>query len=245
MAELIALLIVAVGSLLGSSADYNTLAKEVAAKVRDNPPVPITDVAVAITPAEEIELVDGEEPYPAGSVRIAFAFEGLYLEPLSIRDALITVDGVRLGDNGKLTITSISFDTEIDEGDLTSALRAETDALGSSAQVLIDKAGVTLKGSYKALLARVPFAVTGNLGIESQTQLVFTIDKSNMVGIPVPGPVNRLIENEVNPVYDLAKFHERSKEDIERAKEQLNYTFYLEIQEIVPDAGYITVTGIS
>jgi hypothetical protein len=89
----------------------------------------------------------------------------------------------------------------------------------------------------------MPFEVKGQLAIEQQTLLMFHIDKSRMTGIPIPKQVNKLIEREVNPVYDLAKFAERSKKDIERAKKQLNYEFKLQVLSMRPQDGHIIVVG--
>ena len=245
MAELIALLLAAMASLLGTGATPAELEAQVRQTVLDNPPVPLEDVIITAVPAEELELEPGTDEPPPGSLQLTFDFTDLYLEPLLIEHAVITVGGLKRGADGKLSISSISFDTRITEQALTDALKADTDELGKDPQVKLEEDGVMLKGSYKALLTRIPFEVKGNLSVENQTQLMFTIDRSKMAGVPIPGPVNKLIEREVNPVYDLAKFHQRSKKDIDLAREQLNYEFYLQVEEITPEAGYIIVTGIA
>lgn len=244
MAELIALLLAAVAGLMTAGAGPAELEAKVRETVLKHPPVPMADVHIAAIPAEQLTVEEGEEPPPAGSLQLAFDFDELYLEPLMLKHAVITVGGVLpASGEGKLSIGSIAFSTNITEQALTDALKADTDELGPDPEVLIDEDGVTLKGSYSAILTRIPFEVKGNLSVANQTQLVFTIDRSKMAGMKVPGPVNRLIEREVNPVYDLAKFHERSKKDIDRAKDQLDYEFHLEVGELTPKAGYIIVTG--
>ena len=65
--------------------------------------------------------------------------------------------------------------------------------------------------------------------------MIFSIDKSKMIGVPIPGPVNRIIQREVNPVYDLDAFAERSRKDIQRARDLLDYEFYLEVDKIKVD----------
>jgi hypothetical protein len=245
MAELIALLLAAVASLLNAGAGPAELEAKVRQTVLDNPPVPLEDVQIHAVPAAQLKLAPGQAKPPAGSVQLTFEFSGLYLEPLLIKHAVITVGGVKRAADGKLTIESIAFTTRITEQALTDALKADTDKLGPEPQVLIDEAGVALKGSYGALVTRVPFEVKGNLSVQNQTQLMFAIDRSKMAGVAIPGPVNKLIEREVNPVYDLAKFHQRSKKDIDRARAQLNYEFYLQVRELTPQAGYIIVTGVA
>ncbi len=243
MAELIALLLAAVASLMSAGASPAEVEAQVRETVLKHPPVPLADVHITATPAEELTLKDGEQAPPPGSVQLTFDFTDLYLEPLLIKHAVITVGGVQPGAEGKLSIGSIDFQTTITEQALTDALQADTTELGPDPQVTIDEEGVALQGSYSALLTRIPFEVKGNLSVQNQTQLIFSIDRSKMAGMKVPGPVNKLIEREVNPVYDLAKFHERSKKDIDRAKEQLNYDFHLLLDRLTPQAGYIIVTG--
>jgi hypothetical protein len=243
MAELITLLLAAVASLLSAGASPDTLAAKVRQTVLDHPPVPIEDVQITVVPAQDVKPAPGQAAPPAGSVQLTFDFTNLYLEPLMLKHAVITVGGVKPAPGGKVSISSINFTARITDGALTDALKADTDALGPDPQVRIDEDGVALKGSYSALVTRIPFEVKGNLSVQNQTQLMFTIDKSKMAGMPVPSPVNKLIQHEVNPVYDLAKFHQRSKKDIDRAREQLNYEFHLLVQELKPQAGYIIVTG--
>lgn len=244
MAELIALLLAAVAGLMSAGAPPVELEQQVRQTVLDHPPVPLEDVVIKVVPAADLEVAPDATPPPPNSVQITFDFTGLMLEPLLFEQACITVNGVEQQEGGKLSISSIDFTTHITEDALTGALKAETSELGPNPQVLLSKEdGVTLKGSYAALLARVPFTVKGDLTVEEETQLVFTINKSRMAGVPVPGVVNKLIEREVNPVYDLAKFYQRSKKDIDRAREQLNYEFSLRVQELTPQAGYIIVTG--
>ena len=88
--------------------------------------------------------------------------------------------------------------------------------------------GISLAGTYPVMLKmRVPYTVAGDLAVEQQTQLMFRIHESGISGVNMPGGLNALLEKEINPVYDLAKFAARSKKDIERAKQKLDYDFML------------------
>jgi len=263
MAELVTLLMLTVSQLLGAGASDQGLAEAVQQAVMENPPVPIEALAVDVmyiapetttttAPADEGEAVEimlyppalakPQEVVQEGYL-IQFEMQGLLLDPLLISTAQFTVGGVQLSPGGGLAIGSIEWSADIGEEELTAALLASTDQLGKAAKVTLREEGVTLKGSYKALLTRIPFEVQGNLQVDNQTQLMFDIDKSRMTGIPIPKQVNKLIEKEVNPVYDLAKFAERSKKDIELAREQLDYEFYLEVEKIIPLNGHIQVEG--
>ena len=59
----------------------------------------------------------------------------------------------------------------------------------------------------------------------------------------IPAQLNRLIENEINPVYDLAEFANRNKQEIKQAREKLDYEFKLTAREIKLGNGHIIVSG--
>jgi len=245
MSELIAILLITVGQLLGAGAPAPQLADQLQAEVLDNAPMPIGDLAVAAEQqaSDPAEGVRGGEAGDAGpALDLRFGFDEIFLEPVLVDELAIDVHGLVLDPSGAVSISGIGFSGKFTGESLTAALRAKETTVHNP-QVLIDPEGITLKGSYGTWLGRVPFEVKGNLLVEDQTQLVFTIDKSRMVGIPIPGIVNRIVQNEINPVYDLDAFVERSKDDIARAREMLDYEFYLEVEDITPRDGFIIVSG--
>jgi len=231
VADLIVLLLATLTSLLAPGVREADLEKQVAAAVLAKPPVPIAAVKV-----------DAAGVSSHGVKSIEFDLSDLLLDPLLIADACIAITHVSKVPQGKLAILGIAWSADITEEALTAALNAHTSSL-KSAQVKLEEEGITLSGKYKTRLFPVPFSVKGQLVVENDTQLVFRIDKSRMSGVPVPGPLNRIIEREVNPVYDLAKFAKRNEKDIARAKEQLSYTFKLQVEEITPGSGHIRAAG--
>ncbi|GEM_PF-1813296 len=243
MSELIALLMVTLSQLLGAGVPPAELAEQLRAAVLEAAPMEIADAAAVIAP----EPVDGDAERPQQRPdrelwRLTFTFDDIYLEPLLVRELAIEVCDLHLQDDGSLRIGSLAFSAEFTQEALTEALAAKPGSLRNP-QVLLDPDGITLKGSYSTWIGRVPFEVKGNLSVEEQTQLVFSIDKSKMIGVPIPGPVNRIVQREVNPVYDLDAFAERSRKDIQRARDLLDYEFYLEVEQITPKQGHIIVTG--
>lgn len=245
MSELIAILLITVGQLLGAGAAPQQLAAQLQAEVLDNAPMAIGDLAVAAEPvnvAAAAADTGGTATDAAEAVDLHFDFDDIYLEPVLVDELAIDVRGVALDQAGTVTISGIGFSGEFTAESLTGALRAKQTTVHNP-RVLIDPAGITLKGSYGTWLGRMPFEVKGNLLVEDQTQLVFTIDKSRMIGVPVPGVVNRIVQKEINPVYDLDAFVERSKDDIARAREMLDYEFYLKVEDITPRDGFIIVSG--
>lgn len=239
MAELVTLLMLTVSQLLGAGVSADELAAEVQQAVVEHPPVPSESVTVYCAPEQSAVLgADRGETY-----LLRFAFQGLMFEPLLLEEAEFIIGGVRLQEDGSLAIGSIEWWTNIAEEDLGAALATETGALGSSPQVRVTEDYIVLSGKYRALFAWIPFEVKGNLTVENQTQLVFSVDQSKMSGISIPRQVNKLIEKEVNPVYDLAEFAARNEEQLKRAREQLSYEFYLDVSRITPAAKRLLVEG--
>lgn len=232
MAELIALLLATLTGLLGHGASDVELARQVEAALKAKMPVPMDEVAASC-----------EGVTASGVEQLSFDITGLLLDPLLIGQAVIKISDVTLQPDKKISLSAIDWTADIGEQPLTDTLRTHVDKL-SDATVDIKPEGITLSGTYPMLLGiRVPYTVTGDLVVEQQTQLMFRIRKSGVSGVKLPGGLNKLIENEINPVYDLAKFAARSKKDIERAKKQLNYSFMLKVAELKPADGHIIVSG--
>jgi hypothetical protein len=236
MSELIAVLLITVAQLLGSGTTPAQIAAQLQADVVQSAPMAIEELAVAVSPEERQDGVTAE------SWEIRFDFDEIFLEPVLVDELAITVHGLALTEDGEVHINALSFRGKFTEESLTAALAAKETTVHNP-RVELERDGITLKGSYGTWLGRMPFEVKGNLTVENQTQLVFSIDKSRMIGIPIPGVVNRIVQNEINPVYDLDAFVERSQKDIERAREMLDYEFYLEVEQITPADGFIIVTG--
>jgi len=241
MAELIALLMVTVGQLLGSGAPPADMAEQVTSTLEQNSPFTVEAIEVNIAAEDPGDLPEGYKP-AGDTFRLEFSFTDIEIEPLLIHDLDISVGGICAGPEGTLTLGSIDFEALIEDSALEEALKSHAPSI-KGPSLKIRNRGITLAGSYQTWLAAVPFSVDGGLRVANQTQLVFEIDKSSMAGIGIPEAVNNLIEGEVNPVYDLQDFVKRSKKDIERAKDQLDYEFFLEVSRLKPKNGHIIVAG--
>ena len=258
MSELIALLMVTLSQLLGAGVPPAELAEQMRAAVMEAAPMEIVDASATVVPEPvDEDAVRPQQQQDQELWRLTFTFDEIYLEPLLVRELEIEVgelhlqddgslrifDGIRVRhDDSSLRIGSLAFSAEFTQAALTEALAAKAGTVHNP-RVVLEPDGITLKGSYGTWIGRVPFEVKGNLSVEEQTQLIFSIDKSKMIGVPIPGPVNRIIQREVNPVYDLDAFAERSRKDIQRARDMLDYEFYLEVDKITPRQGHIIVTG--
>ena len=232
MAELIAVLMVTVGQLLASGATVDSMAGRVELALE----------VVGFTVEEPAEDPGPAAHSAADSYRIDFEFTDIEIEPLLIHELDIAVGGIRPAEGDGLSIGWITFEARIEDRALQSALASHAPSIRDP-RISIDKSGIALGGKLRTWLAAVPFEVQGGLSVVNQTQLVFDIDRSRMIGIGIPAAVNNVIEHEVNPVYDLADFAERSREDLDRAKSQLDYEFYLSVSKLTPRNGHIIVAG--
>ena len=232
MADLIALLLLALGTQIKPGVKEASLEKELAAFVLKEQPAPMESVTVDATGVSA-----------KGCESIVFNFKKMTMDPLLLRKASITVSKVTKLRDGKLSIGGIEWTTDIGEGELTEALQKQVDKLKDTV-ITIDKDGLTLDGRYPVIFgSKVSYSVTGDLEVKDETLLMFYIDKSKLSGVGLPRGLNKTIEKEVNPVYDLAKFRAKSQKEIKLAKEKLNYDFDLHILTLEPQDGHIIVAG--
>lgn len=232
MADLIAILMAALAGLLKPGVTDAQIEKQLATLLRDQPPAPCASYKV-----------DAEGVSATAVSRITLSFEGLAMDPLLVKSARFEVSKLKLGQDGRLAIGTISWDAVLDQAALTEALSVSQDSI-KNPLVEITPDVISISGKYKAPLgARVSFKVDGTLGVEEDTLLMFRIDKTRAAGIDTPKWVSKKVEQAVNPVYDLAKFEKRSKKDIEFAKEKLDYDFKLKVSTIQPGSGKLAVAG--
>lgn len=232
MGDLVALLLLTLNGLLGPGVTQAQLEQQLAAVILAEQPAPLESVTVEAAGVSA-----------TGVERVDFKFRQLYMDPVVIGTATFTVTGIRRAGADKLTLGDISWNGSISEQSLTKALRSEGGNM-KSAQVSVAPEGLTLRGRWPlALGAKVGYSVTGNMHIDAQTYLMFRIVRSDVSGVGVPKGLNNMIEREVNPVYDLAKFAARSRREIALAREKLNYDFDLRVEEITARTGHIIVTG--
>lgn len=231
MAELIALLLALVGQFGQANLSAEEFSKQISESVMVAQPVPLKAVHAEATLSLNGELNS-----------LVFKLDGLVLDPLKIEHASIMVEGIEIDPQGKVSLGSIDWTVEINDADLTAALQKHT---GSITQAVISssKQGLIVEGSYKLWRLRIPFSLEGQLVVENQTNLVFELDSSGIGKLKLPLKLNKLLEQEINPVYDLGQFSSRSKEDLDQAKAQLNYEFYLLVEKIAPQKGKIVVNG--
>ena len=232
MADLIAILLASLTGFFQTGADPAELSQAMAAAVLETQPVPI----------EQAEVVCGERTAEGYIEEVTFGLSGVTLDPLEIEQTDITVFGILMQPDGNVTFSGIEWQARIDDKSLTDALRIHVRKM-ADAEVIARDEVISLKGTYPVWPVRIPYKVDGMLVVENQTELVFHITRTGLSGVRLPVALNNLIESEINPVYDLAKFAARSKKDLDRAKARLDYEFMLQVEEIDAEDGFLLVTG--
>jgi hypothetical protein len=230
LADLLALLLATLSTLLQPGVTQQQLESKLAAAVKSAQPAPLKEVTVVAAGVSA-----------GGADKVEFHFTDITLDKLDVSKATFTVTGVKKGQSGKLSLKGISWSAAIDDGALSEALRAEGGKM-KDATVTIAAGGLTLNGKWPLGITKVKYGVTGNLSVDG-TLLNFHIDKSDISGVGMTKGINVMIEKEVNPVYDFARFAARSAKEIRLAREKLNYDFKLRVGKIEPKAGHIIVYG--
>jgi len=236
MSDLLALLLATLSGMFQPGITEQQLETKLGQVIKAEQPAPLDDVTVDVTGVSA-----------SGAEKVEFHFTDITLDELIVSRATFTVSGLKRsaaaegGATGKLSLESISWSAAIGDKQLTKALRAEGGNMKDAA-VTIAPSGVTLRGKWPLAIAKVSYGVTGNLEVEGSL-LNFHIDRSDISGIGVPGGINGMIEKEVNPVYDFARFAARSEKEIKLAREKLDYDFALTVKKIEPRAGHIIVYG--
>jgi hypothetical protein len=230
LADLLALLLASLSTLLQPGVTEQQLEAQLAAAVKASQPAPLKDVKVDASGVSSIQ-VD----------KLEFRFTEIAMDQLQVERATFTVTGIQRNKAGRLSLKSIGWSAAIADGALTRALRAEGGKL-KDAQVTIVPGGLTLNGKWPLGITKVKYGVTGNLSVDG-TLLNFHIDKSDISGVGMTKGINDMIEGEVNPVYDFERFAARSAKEIKLAREQLAYDFKLRVDKLEPRAGHIIVHG--
>jgi hypothetical protein len=228
---MISLLLSAVGAVLSGGLTAQALPAAIEQAVLEQEPALLEELQVSCNGVR------------AGCAeRIVLEAEGLMLDPLRISSATISLSSVELLPDGRMRLGGIDWVARISDSELTSALRRDVEDLGD-ARLQVDEQALHLSGTYPVLRVNVPYELEGLLQVENESQLVFRVSSSGLARFGMPSGLNRLLESEINPVYDLEQFARRNAEEIAAANRRLSYDFQLSITEITNADGHIILTG--
>ncbi|MDH7570572.1 MAG: DUF2993 domain-containing protein [Armatimonadota bacterium] len=100
-------------------------------------------------------------------------------------------------------VGSARFEARVGEQTLTRYLEEDAENLRSVA-VSLDEGSVRVAGRFRVLRVWAPFNVSGSLFLLDRHRVGFRVDSVRAVGIPIPDPVERYLEQRLNPVMDLS-----------------------------------------
>jgi len=238
--KIIALILAVLGTALSQGTELKhaistALKQELANKVGD--------VGVSIKPDTPTILEDG---------RIAsatFVFDDFFVEPVlmdkvyfQVNDVVLDVGGTRFLNRAKIkSVGKIFYRFTVEEDNLAKGLQKRSRNI-SGARVKIDDGTIILSGSYHFGFIAVPFSVEG-YGIFEQTKLMYRITRVRFVSIPLPEPIERLVEREINPIFDLKQFYQKKGSEWKLNEKMLGRKLNLTVKRITADDGKVTVEG--
>ena len=181
---------------------------------------------------------------------IDFIFDDLYVKPVLMDEVTFNVKDVRVdilksaltGDAKVKRVGDISYSFTIKENQLAKALENETKAI-SDANVKIAGGELILSGKYRLGFLAIPFSVAGVPGFEENRRLVYKITEVRFVGMKLPKRIDTLLEEEINPVFDIEEFYEKKSDEWNLNEEMLGRELKLTVTSISADKGRIVVTG--
>jgi len=206
---------------------------------------------------DKLDVVQVEMEVPTGAFlehnrinEVEVAFDGLYIKPMMLRRAQIKIEGVQLDDSEPAktgiervkSVGTISYELVVQADDLARAL-AEKSKTIKNPRITIDDGIATLSGSLKFGFIKTPFEVSGRPTFEKHSQIVYRVTEVKFVGIPLPGSLKQLIEDDINPIFDLDEFYEKKKEDLAQTEKMLHRPLKFVIKSLVAEDNRLVLSG--
>jgi len=181
---------------------------------------------------------------------IDFIFDDLYVKPVLMDEVTFNVKDVRVdilksaltGDAKIKKVGDISYGFTVKENELAKALENETKAI-SDAKVKISDGMLVLSGKYRFGFLAIPFSVAGVPDFEDNRRLVYRVTEVRFVGMKLPKRIETLIEEEINPIFDIEEFYEKKSDEWKLNEEMLGRDLKLTVTSISAEKGRIVVTG--
>lgn len=179
-----------------------------------------------------------------------FTFDEFYVKPVLMDDVYFNVKNIRIN----LLSSAISREAKVESvGEILFRLTIREDDLAKGLAekaknileptVEINNGKIILSGKYRLGFLKVPFSVAGYGTFENKTTLNFRIDEVRFVGLRMPESIDRLLEREVNPIFDLDKFYEEKGKEWKLNEEMLGRELNLTVRQIRATEGKIIITG--
>jgi hypothetical protein len=182
---------------------------------------------------------------------IDLTLDKLWVKPVLIDEAYFNITDVRLDTGNVLTgkakkcvrsVGDIKFRFTFRPDDLARALELSSDNI-INPKVRTEQSVVIISGKYAFGILKPSFEVEGYLTFEGGSRIYYRVQKVRLAGLGMPGRIEKLLENEMNPLFDLEKFHEKRKKEFEKNEKIVGRELRLKIGHIIVSDGKIVTTG--
>ena len=182
---------------------------------------------------------------------VDLTLDQLWVEPVMVDRAYFNISDVRLN-TGKVlagnaeksvrSVGDIAFRFTFGPDDLADALAASSDNI-LDPEVRLEYGTVVISGRYAFGILKPSFEVVGYLTFEGGSRIYYRVMKVRLGGLGMPGRIEKLLEDEMNPLFDLDKFHEKRKDELAENAKMVGRELKLKISRIIVGDKDITVTG--
>ncbi|OGK08899.1 MAG: hypothetical protein A2Y63_06125 [Candidatus Riflebacteria bacterium RBG_13_59_9] len=182
---------------------------------------------------------------------IDFTLEGLWVKPVRIEEAYFNVEDIRINaskvllgksDSCLRSIGDISFRFTFLPQDLARALELRSENIREP-EIALAGGQLVISGKYLLGPISTPFEVEGYLSYEGGSRIYYRINAVRVAGLGLPATFRKMIEDELNPLFDLGEFHEKRREEFERNEKMVGRSLKVEVKHIVVGDDRIVITG--
>jgi len=181
---------------------------------------------------------------------VELTFDELYVKPMLVRRAEMKLERIELdtskppqaGAERIKSVGTISYELLVAADDLAAALAAKSKRI-KDPEIAIAKGTATLKGKLKFGLIKTPFEVAGRPAFEKRSQIVYHVTEVRFIGIPLPASLKQLIEDDINPIFDLNEFYDKKKEELAQTEKMLKRPLKFVVTALKAEDDHLLLTG--
>lgn len=181
---------------------------------------------------------------------VRMTFDRLYIKPMMVRRADIKLEQMVLDPTKPLqagvervkSVGPLSYRLTFEADDLAAALTAKSKHIREP-RITIARGIATLSGKLKFGFIKTPFEVAGNPTFEKHSQIVYRITEVKFIGVPLPASLKQLIEDDINPIFDLNEFYDKKKEDLAETERMLGRPLKFVVTGMKAEDNRLVLTG--
>jgi len=207
--------------------------------------------------AGKLKGVEVQMEVPAGAFlrhdrinEVKLTFDRLYIKPMMVRRAEITLEQMVLdptkppeaGVERVKSVGPLSYRFTFEADDLAAALAAKSKRIRNP-KITIERGIATLSGKLKVGFIKTPFEVAGRPAFEKKSQIVYHVTEVKFIGVPLPASLKQLIEDDINPIFDLNEFYDKKKEELAQTERMLKRPLKFVVTELKAEHNRLLLTG--